>query len=381
MRIDRLSIREIHLCLKAPFVTSFGSIQKRRVLLVEVCSDGVSGWGELTAEEAPFYNSESTDTAWLIFRKFVAPLLVGESISTASNVRARLGAIRGHEMTKAAVENAIWDVESQQKSTSLARLLGGTREEIPCGVSLGIRARVEELLAAIEEELDAGYQRIKIKIKPGKDVSVVDAVRGRFPDIQLMVDANSAYQLDDLDLLKKLDAYNLMMIEQPLGWDEIYEHSKLQAHLTTPICLDECIHNLRHARAAVELDACRILNIKLGRVGGHTEAGQMQEFCRAQSIPAWCGGMLEAGVGRAHNIAMSALPGFVLPGDVSASQRYWDEDIIDPEVEVTPQGTIRVPVTTGLGYRVRRERIEKLTVREESFSADSRSVVVAESAR
>lgn len=381
MRIDRLSIREIHLRLKAPFETSFGSIQERRVLLVEANSDGVSGWGELTAEEGPFYNSESADTAWLIFRKFVVPLLVGKSVNAAGDVRALLGAIRGHEMTKAAVENALWDVESQQKGISLATLLGGTREDIPCGVSLGIRATVEELLAAIEDELDAGYQRIKIKIKPGKDVSVVDAVRGRFLDIKLMVDANSAYRLDDLDLLKKLDAYNLMMIEQPLGWDEIYEHSKLQSHLTTPICLDECIHNLSQARAAVELDACRILNIKLGRVGGHTEARQIQEFCRVKSIPAWCGGMLESGVGRAHNIAMSALPGFVLPGDVSASQRYWDEDIIDPEVGVTPRGTIRVPVTAGLGYRVRRERIEKLTVREESFAAEGRSVAVAESVR
>jgi O-succinylbenzoate synthase len=379
MRVDRLDIREIHLCLKAPFETSFGRIQERRILLVEVHSQGVTGWGELTAEEAPFYNYESVDTAWLIFRDFVAPLLVGKNIGTASDVGALLGAIRGHQMTKAAIENAIWDVEAQQKGFSLAKLLGGTRQEIACGVSLGIRATVAELLAAIERELSAGYQRIKIKIKPGKDVDVVDAVRRRFPNIQLMVDANSAYCLDDLEMLKKLDVYNLMMIEQPLQWDEIYEHAKLQARLVTPICLDECISHVRHARAALELDACRTLNIKLGRVGGHTEARRIQEFCLGKSVPAWCGGMLESGVGRAHNIAMSSLPGFILPGDVSASQRYWDEDVIDPEVETTKHGTIRVPTSTGLGYRVRRKRIEQLTVRHQHFSADPRSSVVPQS--
>ena len=349
MRIESLEIREIHLCLKKPFETSFGTIQHRRILLVEAHCDGVTGWGEITVESAPFYNSECVDAAWVVFEQFVAPQLVGKQIDTAAEVRALLAGIRGHEMTKAAAENALWDVEAQQKNTSLARLLGGTREEIASGVSLGIRTTIDELLAAIELELAAGYQRIKIKIKPGKDVEVVDAVRRRFPDIQLMVDANSAYRLADLERLKKLDVYSLMMIEQPLQWDEIFDHSKLQAQLATPICLDECIHNLRNARAAIEMDACRILNIKLGRVGGHTEAREIQELCRKRSVPAWCGGMLESGIGRAHNIAMSALPGFVLPGDISASQRYWEEDVIDPEVEVTPQGTIRRAINTGFG--------------------------------
>jgi O-succinylbenzoate synthase len=371
MRLERLDIREIHLSLRKPFETSFGTIHHRRILLVEAHCDGVTGWGEVTVENGPYYNSECVDAAWVIFGQFVAPQLVGKEINSPSDVRAALAKIRGHEMTKAAVENALWDVEAQRKDISLAKLLGGTREELSSGVSLGIRATIDDLMAAIELELAAGYQRIKMKIKPGKDVDVVDAVRRRFPNIQLMVDANSAYRLTDLELLKRLDAYNLMMIEQPLQWDEIFEHSKLQSQLVTPICLDECIHNLRNARAAVEMGACRILNIKLGRVGGHTEAHEIQEFCLTNSVPAWCGGMLESGIGRAHNIAMSALPGFVLPGDISASRRYWDEDVIDPEVEVAPRGTISVPTTSGLGYRVRRDRIDRLTVRRESFSASS----------
>ncbi|HTR26116.1 MAG TPA: o-succinylbenzoate synthase [Terriglobales bacterium] len=369
MRIESLGIREIHLSLKNPFETSFGTIQHRRILLVEAHCDGIIGWGELTVENGPYYNSECVDAAWIVFQQFVAPRLVNKIVAGPSDTRALLSGIRGHEMTKAAVENALWDIDAQQKGVSLARLLGGIRTEISSGVSLGIRDTAWELLETIEAELAAGYQRIKIKIKPGRDVEVAAAVRQQFPQIQLMVDANSAYRLSDLPLLKRLDAYNLMMIEQPLEWDEIFEHARLQAELSTPICLDECIHNLRNARAAIEMGACRILNIKLGRVGGHTEAREIQEYCRKRSVPAWCGGMLESGIGRAHNIAMSALPGFVLPGDISASQRYWDEDVIDPEVEVTPQGTIRVPTMPGLGYRVRQNRIEQLTVRKESFSA------------
>jgi len=369
MRIENLGIREIQLSLKKPFETSFGTIQHRRILLVEAYCDGVIGWGELTAETGPFYNSECVDGAWVIFQQFVAPRLINKVVASPSDSRVLLSGIRGHEMTKAAVENALWDIEAQQRGVSLARLLGGDRTEISSGVSLGIRETVGELLEGIETELAAGYQRIKIKIKPGKDVDITAAVRRQFPHIQLMVDANSAYRLSDLPLLKRLDAYDLMMIEQPLEWDEIFEHARLQAELSTPICLDECIHNLRNARAAIEMGACRILNIKLGRVGGHTEARGIQELCRKRSVPAWCGGMLESGIGRAHNIAMSALPGFVLPGDISASQRYWNEDVIDPEVEVTPQGTIRVPTGPGLGYRVRLNRIEQLTVRKESFAA------------
>jgi o-succinylbenzoate synthase len=380
MRIDSVTIREIRLCLKAPFETSFGSISERKIILVEVHAGGATGWGEVTAGEGPFYNSETKDIAWIVLRDFIVPLVLGKNLESPVEIPVLLSVIRGHEMSKAALENAVWDIAAQQRGLPLAKLLGGTQPEITCGVSLGIRSTPDELIAAVETELAAGYQRIKIKIKPDKDLEFISAVRKKLPSIQLMVDANSAYKIQDAPHLKKFDDYNLMMIEQPLEWDDIYEHSKLQAMLSTPICLDECIHNLQQTRAALELKACRVLNVKLGRVGGHTEARRIAELCQSNGVPVWCGGMLESGIGRAHNIAMSTLPSFTLPGDVSASQRYWDEDIIEPEVEVTPKGTIRVPTAPGIGYRVRRDRVEALTVRSETFSANDRaSVLVSQS--
>ena len=369
MKIEELTLRETRLKLKAPFETSFGVTQERRILLVQALADGVHGWGEITAGEGPFYCPETTETAWHVVSAFIAPQVVGKTLAAAEDFPKLVSGIRGHEMAKAGVENALWDIEAQQKGVPLWNLLGGTIEEIPCGVSLGIQESVDVLLMKIDAELKAGYQRIKIKIKPGKDVKTVYAVRQRFKLIKLMVDANSAYRLEDAPLLKQLDDFYLMMIEQPLPWDDMHEHAKLQAQLQTPICLDESIHNARHARAALQLRACQIINIKLGRVGGHAEARRVHDVCRERNVPVWCGGMLESGIGRAHNIAMSTLPGFVLPGDVSASKRYWDEDIIEPEVEVTSEGTIRAPAAPGLGYRPRRERIEKLTVRHEIFHA------------
>jgi o-succinylbenzoate synthase len=378
MKIEELTLREISIRLRNPFETSFGTTWARRILLVEARCDGVTGWGEVTAGEGPFYNSETTDTAWTIFRKFVAPLTVGKTISTAADVLELLDPIRGHEMAKAALENALWDAEAKQKGVPLSKLLGGTYTEIASGVSLGIRPDPASLLDVIAKELADGYQRVKVKIKPGKDLAFIEAVRKRYPDLKLMADANSAYRLEDAAFLKKFDAFNLMMIEQPLQWDDMYNHSKLQPMLTTPICLDECIHNPAQAQAAVEMGACRIINIKLGRVGGHAEAQRIESFCRSKNVPVWCGGMLETGIGRAHNIAMSTLPGFVLPGDVSASRRYWDEDVIEPEVEVTAQGTIRVPTAPGIGYEVRRKRIEQLTTRQETLREDTVSVAVAD---
>ena len=377
MRIDAITIREIQARLKAPFETSFGSTWQRRILLVQVLAEGLSGWGEVTAGEGPFYNSETTDTAWLILREFVAPLVLKQSSVAAETVTPLLEVIRGHEMAKAALENALCDIEAQRRGIPLSKFIGGTFTEIPSGVSIGIQSSTKELLPLIAKELAAGYQRIKIKIKPDKDVEVIAAVRKEFPSAKLMVDANSAYRLADSERLKKLDAYDLMMVEQPLAWDDIFDHATLQKQMRTPICLDECIHNAHHARAALELGACRIINVKLGRVGGHTEARRVEEICRQRSVPVWCGGMLESGIGRAHNIAMSTLPGFVLPGDVSASRRYWDEDIIEPEVEVSARGTIRVPASQGLGYAVRRKRIEQLTVRSETFRAKPAPVPVA----
>lgn len=377
MKIDEIVLREIEMRLKGPFETSFGTISGRRVALLEVRCDGVSGWGEVTAAEGPFYNSETTDTAWAILCEFVAPLVLGKSIKTAPEVTRLFAPVRGHEMAKAALETALWDVEAQQKELPLWKLLGGTRPEIACGVSLGIRRDPRELIAAVEKELKDGYQRIKMKIKPGKDLEFVAAVRKQFPKIKLMADANSAYRLADAELLQKFDEFDLMMIEQPLEWDDMYHHSKLQPLLKTPICLDECIHNPDHAEAAINMGACRIINIKLGRVGGHSHAKRIEEFCRSRGVPVWCGGMLETGIGRGHNIAMSTLPGFVLPGDVSASQRYWDEDVIEPEVEVTSAGTIRVPTAPGLGYAVRKKRIEQLTTGCETLRAVNPSVPVA----
>jgi O-succinylbenzoate synthase len=367
MKIESIALREIHMQLKSPFETSFGTVQNRRILLVEVVADGVSGWGEVTAGETPAYNPETTDTAWHIISDFIAPSLIGKSLREASDFPGLMSQIRGHEMAKSGVENALWDAEAQLKGVALSKLLGGTMEEIVSGVSLGIRENPQSLVLKVEEELRDGYQRIKLKIKPGKDYEFVAAVRKEFPDIRLSVDANSAYGLDDAAHLKSLDEFGLLMIEQPLSWDDIYAHSKLQAQIETAICLDECIHNTRHALTAIELKACRIINIKLGRVSGHTEARRMQDTCQKRGVPVWCGGMLESGIGRAHNIAMSTLAGFSLPGDVSASQRYWNEDIIEPAVEVTAKGTIQVPTTPGIGYSVKRSRVEQLTVRSNNW--------------
>jgi O-succinylbenzoate synthase len=305
------------------------------------------------------------ETAWHIIRDFLWPILKGRELGSASKVWDLLARVRGHNMAKGGLETAIWDAEAKQKNLPLAKLLGGVREEIPCGVSIGIQPTIDALIAKVERELAAGYQRIKIKIKPGMDVEPARALRERFPRIRLMVDANSAYRLEDTPLLKQLDAFYLIMIEQPLGWDDIYSHAQLQRQLETPICLDECIHDIEHASAAIEIGACRIINIKLGRVGGHTAARRIHDLCQAKSIPVWCGGMLESGIGRAHNIAMSTLANFTLPGDVSASRRYWDEDIIEPEVEVSRQGTIRVPSAPGIGYKPRIDRIDSLTRRVE----------------
>jgi o-succinylbenzoate synthase len=369
MTIEKIVLREVRMRLKAPFETSFGVTQDRRILLVEVVVDGVSGWGEVTTVESPSYNSETTDTAWHVISDFIASRLLGKEVQAASDVARLLGSIRGHQMAKAGVENAVWDAEAQLRGVALAKLLGGTFTEIACGVSLGIRENPQALVKRVEQELESGYQRIKLKIKPGKDLDYVAAVRKQFPSIRLSVDANSAYELKDVGHLRKLDEFNLLMMEQPLQWDDIHSHAKLQAQLTTAICLDECINNAGHALAAIEQKACRIINIKLGRVGGHSSARQVHDVCRQHSLPVWCGGMLESGIGRAHNIAMSTLPNFTLPGDVSASQRYWHEDIIDPEVEVSPRGTIQVPDRPGIGYSVKRNLVDRLTVRSNEWKA------------
>jgi o-succinylbenzoate synthase len=370
MKIGAIHAREIRMQLIAPFETSFGVVQDRRILLLELhTEEGSTGWGEVTAGEGPFYNSETTDTAWGILSNYLIPLVLGKTFDGPEAALRAMEPVRGHEMAKAALENAIWDAFAKSRSISLSKFLGGTRTEIVSGVSLGIHQDIGKLLDKVAHEIAAGYRRVKLKIKPGKDVEVVRAVREKFPDIALTVDANSAYRLADTSLLKQLDEFNLTYIEQPLEWNEIYQHSILQRQLTTPICLDECIHGLRDAQAAIELGACKVINIKLGRVGGHAEARRIQAYCMERGIPVWCGGMLESGIGRAHNIAMSSLPGFVLPGDVSASKRYWHEDIVSPPVEVSSQGEIHVPDAPGIGFDVNKSRVEKLTVRQKQWSA------------
>jgi len=368
MRVREITLREVRMKLVAPFETSAERTDVRRIIFVEADVDGMVGWGECVAGETPSYSPETTDTAWHILRDHLWPRLRGREFGSATEVWDLLDRVRGHNMAKAALEAAIWDAEARQKSMPLSKLLGGTREEIACGVSIGIKDSLDELVAAVKKELAAGYQRIKIKIKPGKDLEQVQRLRQDFPRIKLMVDANSAYTLEDWPLLKQLEGFYLMMIEQPLGWDDLYSHIALQKKLDTPICLDECIHTEGQARAAVELGACKIINIKLGRVGGYTVARRIHDFCQQRGVPVWCGGMLESGIGRAHNIALSTLPNFTLPGDVTASKRYWVEDLIDPEVTVSPQGTIRVPTGPGIGFEPRLELIEKLTVRKERLA-------------
>jgi len=336
---------------------------------VEVFSEGFSGWGEVTAGENPFYNEEWTASVWPLLRNYVAPRVLHHDFDGAGQVYDRTSHIRGHFMARGGVEAAVWDLESRRAGVPLARHIGGgARTQVSCGVSIGIQDSAAQLIDKIQTELDAGYQRIKIKIKPGWDIEIVRQVRRAFPDIQLLADANSAYSLADAAHLKQLDEFKLMMIEQPLAHDDIVDHAILQSKIQTPICLDECIRTPHHAEQAIALHACRILNIKLGRLGGFHAATQVHNFAQAHGIPVWCGGMLESGIGRAHNIALSTLPGFTLPGDVSASKRYWKQDIIFPPVEVSPEGLIEVPTAPGFGYELDREYLKSITEREEVVS-------------
>jgi O-succinylbenzoate synthase len=367
MRIDAITLRELHLSLVRPFETSFGVTTRRRILLAEIQSEGLTGWGECTAGEHPYFNPESTDTAWQVITQELAPLLAAESPRWGGDCPGIFRQIRGNRMAKATLENAVWDIEAQREGIPLAELLGGVRETIPCGVSIGIQPSIPELLNVIERELAAGYQRVKLKCKPGWDVEAFEQVRNRWPGIMLSCDANSAYKLRDADHLTAFDAFDLLMIEQPLWHDDFYYHSMLQKRLNTPICLDESIRNRRDALAAIEMESCKIINVKLGRVGGFSEAIAIHNAAQGRGIPVWCGGMLESGIGRAHNIALSSLENFSLPGDVSASARYWVEDLIEPEVTVSAAGEIVVPTTPGRGYEVRTDLVERLTVRKETI--------------
>jgi len=365
--------------LKSAFETSFGVTTERRALIVSVLdTSGAVGYGECTAMEQPLFNPESIDTAWAVIVNAIAPMLASSRCSNAIEIGEALAPVRGNRMAIGAVEAACWDLESKLNDQPLWKYIGGTLEEINCGVSIGLQSSVDVLLEKVTKEVESGYQRIKLKIKPGQDVELVKAVRNKFPDILLSVDANSAYRLnEDLRVMQQLDEFDLLMIEQPLEAGDLIDHAKLQAKLETRICLDESITSLRDARQAIEIDACRIINIKLGRVGGHVAAKAIQELAKANNIPVWCGGMLETGIGRAHNIAMSTLPGFTLPGDVSASARYWESDIVEPPITVSSTGTIIPPSSPGIGFEVMEKEIEKLTVRTETLKLANAAEVTA----
>ncbi len=368
MYIERIELRYIQLPLKHHFETSFGRSFRRDTIVVRVWADGVEGWGESSVEDGPWYSPETVETAWHAQRDFLIPMLLGQEIGTAAQVFDRLALVRGHRMAKTGLEEAMWDIEARQKGLSVAQLLGGTCERIKSGVSIGIQDTLGELLERVAGYVERGYRRIKIKIKPGWDVEAARAVRRAFPEVPLMVDANSAYRLADASHLAVLDEFDLMMIEQPLAHDDIYEHSLLQRQLRTPLCLDESIHTPAHARAALELGSCRIINIKPGRVGGLTQARRIHDLCLERGVPVWCGGLLEVGIGRAHNVAIASLPGYTLPGDVSASDRYFERDVIAPPFALNPDGTITVPASPGIGVEVDLDFLEHVTVRRELFT-------------
>ena len=359
MKVERIEIFELKLDLLSPFETSYSRLDERRFLLVKLWLDGVAGWAECVADEAPHYSFETVRTAWHAIEDFVAPIMFGRQYAHPQEILPSLDKVRGHNMAKAAVEMACWEAYARRLGEPLSRSLGGTRAAIASGVSIGIQDSVDRLLSAIELELSRGYQRIKVKIGPGRDRDVVAKIRERFPRIPLMVDANCAYRLEDLPLLKELDEFNLLMIEQPLGHDDLWDHAKLQRELRTPICLDESVQSPDDARKAFEMGACRIINIKAGRVGGLARGKAIHDLAATCGAPVWCGGMLESGIGRAHNVHLSTLPNFSLPGDVADSRRYFKEELIEPPVEVRADGTIAVPTGPGIGYRVLENRIRE----------------------
>jgi len=372
LNIDAIHMREINMPLAHPFETSFGLTTGRRILLIELESDGLTSWGECVAGEHPYFSDETIDTAWIVTETELGPRLLDADVERGGSCPDVFRQVRGHRMAKAALENAVWDLEAQVERVPLAELLGGIRTVIPCGVSIGIQSSPAQLMDKIAAELAAGYRRIKLKCKPGWDTTIFEAVRKRWPDITLSCDANSAYRMKDLDHIASWDQFNLLMIEQPLWYDDFYFHSMLQKRLDTAICLDESIRNRRDALAAIDMESCRIINIKVGRVGGFSEAIAVHNAAEERGIPVWCGGMLETGIGRSHNVALSSLPNFSLPGDVSASSRYWVQDIIEPAVTVSPTGEIIVPTAIGRGFEVQRDRIEALTVRRQTLYAKAR---------
>jgi o-succinylbenzoate synthase len=367
MIIERIELRHIKMDLVSPFVTSMGTEYDEEHIIVSVDAEGVKGWGESVAEGTPFYSYETVPTAWHILKDFLIPAVLGKEISVIDEAIETYSRVRGHMMAKAGLEAALWDALAKTRGISLSKMLGGVMDKIPVGVSIGIQESTDKLARKVEGYLAEGYKRIKIKISPGFDIQFVEALRKEFPDLLLQVDANSAYTLSDLDLFKRMDDFNLILIEQPLGYEDIFDHSKLQRELKTPICLDESIHSLDDTRAAIELGSCRVINIKPGRVGGFTESKLIHDYCASKNIPVWHGGMLESGIGRAGNVALASLTNFNLPGDISASKRYYKQDIVEPEFVVNTDGTMDVPVKPGIGVEVNMKMLDYVTVKSESF--------------
>jgi O-succinylbenzoate synthase len=369
LKIERIEVRELALPLRHPFETSFGRTTGKEFLLVAVSADGITGYGECVADRDPYYLPETNGTVWHVLEEFLIPLAMPLEISHPRVVWPGLARVRGHEMAKAALEMAVWELWARREGVPLCRVLGGDKSDIEAGVSVGLQEDEAALLREVEAEVGAGYRRIKIKIKPGRDRRLVRALRDRFGPLPLMVDANSAYTLDDVALLRGLDEFGLMMIEQPLGWDDVVDHAALARELRTPICLDESIRSADAARHAIDLGACRIINIKAGRVGGLAASLAIHDLCRARGIPVWCGGMLESGIGRLANVHLQTLSGFSLPGDTSASARYFEEDLVDPPVTVSAGGLIAVPRGPGIGHEIVWSRVERATVTRREWVA------------
>jgi O-succinylbenzoate synthase len=369
VRLDRIAVRHLSLPLVHPFETSFGRSERKEFLLLEVSADGLTGYGECVADVNPFYLPETNATVLHVLRDFLAPLALAREITHPRDFTSAFARVRGHEMAKAALEMAAWELLARREAAPLYRVLGGRGGRIASGVSIGLQPDAPALVAKVEEEVAAGYRRVKIKIKPGRDVALVAAVRERFPRVPLMVDANSAYTLADAPVLRELDRYGLMMIEQPLAWDDVADHAVLQRELATPICLDESIRAPALARQALELGAARIINIKAGRLGGFGPSLEVEALCRARGAPVWCGGMLESGIGRLANVHLQTLPGFSLPGDTAASARYFAEDLVDPPVTVDADGTIAVPEAAGIGHAIVWPRVDRATTFRQEWRA------------
>lgn len=372
MYVHSITLHRIRMQLKTPFTASYGSHRDRPVILVEMRNEsGLSGWGECTAFETPYYTEETADTAWLIMERFLIPSILGARLDHPSEIPRLFSRVRRHPMAKAALEMAGWDLYCKEKGIPLYQALGGVRDAIESGAAIGMQDSAEALFSRIEQAVSEGFRRVKVKIKPGSDLDLIRSIRSRFPDLPLMADANSAYTLADISHLSRFDEYHLMMIEQPLGADDLVDHAALQQRLSTPVCLDESILSAEDARKALELGSCRIINVKISRVGGLTEAKRIHDLCRERGVPVWCGGMLETGIGRLHAVALASLPGFTIPGDLGGSNRYWERDVVQPEV-ILEDGLIQVPRGMGIGSEIDREFIASMTEQRKTFRSDGK---------